>query len=157
MMSDDGFIRAVLTGHRPVSRVLNEDQVTTVIQWWAKQLCLEHWVIDWKFVRGYDAGGRQGELTFTLSKHRATIRLLDPNDCDPACDPVDYEQTIVHELLHAQFAAWHEWARTDSKMAMGEVDTAVCEEQPIERLSWVLVTMRRAMPQAKFSWEEEAC
>lgn len=133
----------VLAAHCPQTLLLDESKVRETIRWWAFHLSLTHWVIDFRFLRGFDMGNALGRFTFTLSKHRGTISLLDPNDLCGTADPYDMEQVIFHELLHAHFAAWHEWCDEDAVSKMGDVDRSVCEEQPIERLSWVLVTMRR--------------
>ncbi len=150
---------AVLGHHCPKKLTLDSKQCVEAIRWWARKLCLEHWAIDFEFFRHHEFEYGQARCSFELSKLRATIGVLNPVDHTANDDPIDMEQVIVHEMLHVLFASWQEW--TDNKEPNRSLhDRAVCEEQPIERLSWVLLSMRRSMPglsmpESKMSWEKE--
>jgi len=157
-MADDngGFIPATLVAHHPSRLVLSLEQCRDVIRFWADRLRLSDWVIEVAMDRGYDMGAALGSVTWSLTRKRASITVCDPQDHDPGRDPVDMEHVLVHELLHIHFAAWRDWSLEDEKRFESFANT-ICMEQPIECLSWVLLTMRRSNMELRggvMSWEK---
>lgn len=129
----------------------NLEQVGQMMEWWQRQLGLQHWRIDIGLVRGYELEDRYGECHWTLTKNRATIRIIDPGDVPNHVDAMDIEEVVVHELLHIVFAAWDDLTRTADK-PLPPVIEAVCIEQPIDKLALLLIQLRKASS-TPFDWE----
>lgn len=142
--------------HQPRNVKLNFDMAQEVLAYWAQVLKLTDWVIDLEMQRGYKIGGTAwARCRWTASKRRATVFLLHPDDADPDDDPMDMEAAIVHELLHIYFAPVCDWIGENSRVPVpcpGVVDDYLIE-QPIERLSWVLVCQRRENPEKQMPWD----
>lgn len=129
--------------HYPEACHLTIEQLTERLEYWQHRLCLDHWVIELRIVGAGEIPG-SGQCETLLTKHRARISLLKHELHPEDCPPYDMEQVLVHELLHIHFAAWDSWTDNDAKTCMSETEEAVCIEQPIERISWVLVELNRA-------------
>lgn len=133
----------------PVERVeLRDHDIEETLAYWIERLGIQDWRIDFEWVHGFDMHGDVGQCAMTYSKQAATLRLLAHGD---TMEPTDDEQVLVHELLHVRIAAIHskDW---DDRPA----DTVyyTCVEHPIERLAWLLVTLRRSGSHV-FSWERD--
>jgi len=144
---------AVNRDHLPSeSRGLSIERCATVVEWWARQLGLTHWTIDVLEFHRAEHEGSLGWCSFNLAKLRATIGFMRISERHPDDDLVDSEQVAVHELIHLLFASWQEWTMETAPNRPGWLK-ALCEEQPTEKLSWALVTMRRANDSMRFDWE----
>lgn len=111
---------------------------------WQEILRLQHWDIVLKISRRDNMGidNSQGSCEWGLSRHEATIRLLDPIDYPDDCFfPQDHEITVVHELLHLHFASLSE-----------EFDGDSPEQKTMERIvdvvSKTLVSLKRGAANA---------
>ncbi len=135
---------------KPIQVTWTLEQLVEAGEWWADVLGLGGWTIDIELARGFTIPESEAEVTWTLTKRRATVRLLDPND-KPNGDPIDMERALVHELLHVVFAAWDD----SSRDGMSEILIAVGIEQPIERLAILLVAFRRNIAKYKFKREDQ--
>lgn len=131
--------------HYPKERLLTPEQLAERLDYWQHRLCLHQWIIDFKINDGQAFPESDARCHTYLEIHRATIEMILPDHRDPKCDPYDMEQVLVHELLHIHFAAQSQWNDNNAKMTGTEL--AVCVEQPIERLSWVLVEQQRQIDQ----------
>lgn len=129
--------------HYPKERLLTPEQLAERLDYWQHRLCLDQWVIELRVV-GEGVIEGKGRCETLMTKNRARVSLL-RHDLHPEdAAPYDMEQILVHELLHIHFAAWDCWTLEDGKPVMSDVEEAVCVEQPIERLSWVLIELNRA-------------
>jgi len=127
--------------HYPQDRVLTSEQLQERLDYWQQKLCLSHWVIDVRIEPAHHMSGALGYCSFTVSKCRASIELVDPAHKEAESDPYDMEQTLVHELLHIHFSPWFNWSREQQRMSKTEDD--LYTEQPIERIAWILVEQDR--------------
>lgn len=80
----------------------------TLLTYWQENLGLQDWTVRlWDdCVPGADMGAdRRGECEYDEPSRAAVIRMLaaDRFPAD-AVLPYDYEQTLIHELLHCKFA-----------------------------------------------------
>lgn len=108
---------------------------------WQRILRLQDWTIRIVYKRHYDmADGKAGTVGWCVKKKTAWIDVLDPQDYQPNPDlsiPPDVELTVVHELLHLQFAL------------VDDLSTGTKEdlfEQAIHDISSALVNLDRARP-----------
>lgn len=145
-------VRATLPDHRADSVVLTLGQCIQVIRWWCDRLGLGEWQIDCAILRSFEMDDCQALLGWQHCKLSAVVKLLDPMDHGMAESPIDMEQSIVHELLHLRFVDWLEWSK--EKGLANDFVQSVTLEQPTERLSWVLVNMRRESATNAFPWEK---
>lgn len=73
---------------------------------WQRILRLQDWDVKILFARGFDlTAGKQGTIEWVSKKKSAFVKILDPQDYEPAIRwPQDVEKTVVHELLHLHYA-----------------------------------------------------
>ncbi len=111
---------------------------------WQERLGLLHWDVKLFIVRHYDfPPNRMGNCYWTMSILTATIRILHPQDYDPAVDEdADMEQILVHELLHLHFAPYDRTSSADKNEIASE---GIAQEQTIELLSKALVSLKRGV------------
>lgn len=80
-----------------------EQEAVALLNKWVKILELEHWILRFEWcvppndMRLKDA---TGVCTYQTSGRCAIIQMLDPHKVGPDMFYYDYEQTLVHELLH---------------------------------------------------------
>ena len=73
---------------------------------WQHILRLDHWDIYVGIQRktAFEHDEAQGEISYNYATGDAIIKILDPIDWPTTCVNQDMEKTLVHELLHLQFA-----------------------------------------------------
>lgn len=127
----------------------DEGALDEALEYWMAELGLGAWSIDVHRVAAAELQGLYAQVHWTISRRRATIKLLSTGQLRESDDPMDEEQTLVHELLHVAFSALQ-----DSSKLEGMADD-VFSEQPIDKLAFTLVNLRRLCPCQKFLFEDE--
>lgn len=125
----------------PVERNINDDpKLREIIEYWKPWLGISDWAIRLE-VKSQINVANEGLAASqsNLERRLATIELAHSDTRWEGCREDDSEQSIVHELLHIVFAAWHDRTRE-----VTSVEKAVCFEQPIDQLAETLVRMRRS-------------
>jgi hypothetical protein len=117
----------------------NPDALQEALEWWCIMLGISDWSVDVQRKRACELQGLYASVNWTLSRRRATIHLLHCDDLKSLDDPMDEEESLVHELLHVVLAGWTDHVGK----GMTEEEGDVFIEQPIDRLSHSLVTLRR--------------
>ena len=119
---------------------LTEESLQDELAFWKRLLHLEQWDIVARIARGngLDLPEQvQGRCNWTISRHEALIRIMNPIDWDKGIIfPQDMEATLVHELLHLHLAPFDNFKSDTAE------DNAL--EQAIHHLSLALVSLRRA-------------
>lgn len=132
----------------------NEDHINEMIEYWKPWLGLSDWAIKLSVKPMIDVHNQSlGATNWLLSRRIAWVGMShsETRSSDVMAD--DAEQSLLHELLHIAFAAWHDHSEKD--MADRGVAYDMCCEQPIDQLAETLVLMRRSSGH-KFSFEQEA-
>lgn len=119
--------------------LLTLDELRARCEEWKATLGLQAWTVQIYLDRFYDMPcDCLGEYRGTPSKQSALIKILDPDDYDPAtsCE-YDMERTLVHELLHMRFD-------TDRIPDDGTFER-MAMEQGIEAVAHALLKMKRQL------------
>ena len=116
---------------------ITQSQAERWLREWQQRLRVQDWTVAIKICRSLEMGiGHGGEVETFLKKKLAIISLLDPIDDDSVPDfPLDYEKTIVHELIHLHFEPF---LNGDSNSA-----EHIAQEQAIDLLARSLVDLKR--------------
>ena len=118
----------------PSKRTLN-----AWLNYWQEELRLRDWTIEVSVVRESslikEDKGYVGFCSHNTQHRQAFIRLLHPNDY-AAGKVCDIEVTLVHELIHVQFAPFE-------YKEVGSLEW-LSQEQTINTLSFLLVQLKRA-------------
>jgi hypothetical protein len=125
------------------------DNVVEMIEYWQPKLGIYDWAIQMAVMQQINIHNQGVAAShWLLSRRQAWIDLSrsDSRNLDSMKD--DQEMSLVHELLHIVFAAWHD---SSEHLARG-VQYNVCCEQPIDQLAETLVLTRRSSGH-KFSFE----
>lgn len=86
---------------------MTEEKAQLLLKKWVEILELESWDIRFKWrVRSQDMNLQDsvGCTTYKHTSKQAIIQMLDPVDFSNDMFEYDYEETLVHELLHLKFA-----------------------------------------------------
>lgn len=128
-----------------------EDALQEALDWWCAQLGLSDWAIDVQRKRACEMPEAYARVHWTLPHRRATISMIRASDVTATADPMDEEQTLVHELVHVCLAALDD----STDMAAGTDQYSLCVEQPVDRLAFALVNLRRGKAGAHvFTFED---
>ncbi|CCF83479.1 hypothetical protein [Nitrolancea hollandica] len=77
--------------------------------YWQRKLRLQDWDIKIRFVTRKEMDGKDGQVNYHSHIKRARIDILHPDEERPgAVEPLDIENTIVHELLHIHLSYFTE-------------------------------------------------
>lgn len=132
----------------PTKNRLNQNQLEEATLFYSQHLRIEDWDIDVVIASAAELPDKHGDVTITVTKRRAQIRVRDARDASSDCDPIDMEQVLVHELTHVAFAIVLE--------AIEDEDgNGIALEQSIDSYAWALVGLRRARSGNRFSWERK--
>lgn len=124
-----------------------------MIEYWQPKLGISDWAIELKVMKQIDVHNEGAAATnFLLSRRQGWVELSRSDSRSQDSMEDDQEMTLVHELLHIVFAAWHDSTRAYLKTS--GVQNDVCCEQPIDQLAETLVLMRRSSGH-KFSFESK--
>lgn len=86
---------------------MTEEEANRLFKYWVKVLHLEDWeiVFKWK-VRANDMNLEKsvGCNSYNETDGSSLIQILDEDEYNNDLFPMDYEKTLVHELLHLKFA-----------------------------------------------------
>lgn len=117
--------------------IYNEEQIKKLCKEWQDRLKLNRWDIQINIYRESDFTNEEseGEISYKLSNGKAIIRILDPIDFPETPFLQDMEKTIVHELLHLQFAPFA--IENDTSLEY------MLMENTIELLAQTLVDLKR--------------
>ena len=117
--------------------IYTEEQVKELCTEWQERLKLNRWDIDIKICHSskFNNEGSEGEVNYVLSSGQAIIHILDPEDYPDSPFPQDMERTIVHELLHLQFASFTVKDRESLEFDM--------MENTVELIAQTLVDLKR--------------
>jgi hypothetical protein len=125
--------------------------ITEMIEYWSPFLGISDWAINVKIMKQMDIHNEGVAASKSLlARRQGWIELARSDSRSSTAMNEDTEMSVVHELLHIMFAAWHDSSRTQH--SPGGVEFDVCCEQPIDQLAETLVTMRRSTGH-KFSFE----
>ncbi|WP_157800947.1 hypothetical protein [Bacillus solitudinis] len=118
--------------------ILSQEELEERLAYWQEKLRLRDWIITIRIVREKEMDpNRAAEISWTLSKKMASVRILDPIDYpDGLMAMQDMENSLVHELLHLHFAPIHEDAHDREHYE-------VFEEQAIESITHGLIAVAR--------------
>lgn len=131
----------------------NIDHVVEMIEYWQPRLGIYDWAIKIAVKQQINIHNEGIAAShFNLARRQAWIDLSRSDSRNEDSDKDDQEMSLVHELLHVVFAAWHDSTRAHLKTS--GVEYNVCCEQPIDQLAETLVLMRRSSGH-KFSFEQE--
>jgi len=133
----------------------NLENISEMCNWWQQRLGLTDWAIKIQFKHMIDMRDEgMAESHGNLSRRIAHINMSLPESRSENSLPDDTETSIVHELLHIAFLAWH---NATERLNLSEVEQNVCYEQPIDQLAETLVMFRRSSGHYfSFEWEDEA-
>jgi len=86
--------------------IRSQDELELLLEYWMCKLGLNNWEICVKFVRSCSMPDELGNVTYVLSSKQAVIKILRYEDYKEANYDFewDMEETLVHEILHLQFA-----------------------------------------------------
>lgn len=109
-----------------------DDVLTSLCHEWQKRLRLQDWDVEARYVKYYEMKSEHadGECDYVFSRKSACINILCAEDCP---EPIDVEETLVHELLHLHFAEWTE--RHD--------ECPVSGEQALDAIASALVRLKK--------------
>lgn len=127
--------------------------VEEMLDYWKPFLGLSDWAISLSVKPMIDVP-HEGIAASSWLLSRRTA-WLDLSHSETRCKNTiedDAEQSLLHELLHVTFSAWHDHSK-DSLMNRSTLYN-VCCEQPIDQLAETLALMRRSSGH-KFSFEQE--
>ena len=115
---------------------MDEDKIKAHLSYWQRILRLQDWDIDVRIERLHTMGdGLTGQCIREDNSRTARVRLLDPQDYNAdALPPGDFEETLVHELLHVVFHG-----------ASNETENRVAFEQAIDSTARALVGFDRSI------------
>ena len=133
----------------PKAVTLSLPELGVVGNYYMPLLGINQWDIDVLITRLSDLDGNNGDCTWTLTKLRATIRIMAPTDNPKDDDPLDMEYVLVHELIHVAMATINAMIEDRDDVIR---DGAI--EQFVHSMALALVKQRRADTH-KFSWELE--
>lgn len=135
-----------MTHYKAVTLTLTE--LWIACNYYMPLLGINHWDIDICITRLSALDGNDGDCTWTLTKLRATIRIMNPDDNPKDDDPLDMEYVLVHELIHVAMATINAMIKDRDDVIR---DGAI--EQFVHSMALALVRQRRAGTH-KFSWEQ---
>ncbi len=128
------------------------EHIVEMIEYYQPKLGIADWAIRLAVKNQIDVPNEGVAASYSLLARRlATIELSRTDSREATAMKEDAEQSLVHELLHITFAAWHDHARATLKT--NGVEYNVCCEQPIDQLAETLVLMRRSSGH-QFSFEQ---
>lgn len=86
---------------------MTEKEANALFEKWRKMLHLEDWEIRFKWsVRADDLPENVcGSTNYVFERKMAVVAMMNEVDYTNELFPYDYEQVLVHELLHLKFAA----------------------------------------------------
>ena len=86
---------------------MTEKEANIHFEKWTNRLHLEDWDIRFKWSVRADKLPENvcGNTSYVFERKMATIEMVNEVDYINELFPYDYEQTLVHELLHLKFAA----------------------------------------------------
>ena len=118
--------------------IFSQEELQEKLKTWQKRLRLQDWIIKVHIVRGRDMKLEecQAEVSWTIAKKTATVRIIDPLDYpSDVTDPQDMENSLIHELLHLHLAP----------ITGGDVDGVfhIAEEQAIESITSGIISCIR--------------
>ncbi|MCK5604172.1 hypothetical protein KAR91_19955 [Candidatus Pacearchaeota archaeon] len=132
----------------------DSEHIAEMIEYWQPRLGISDWTIDLEVKQQIDVHNDGVAATnFLLSRRQGWVELSRSDSRSENSMKDDQEMSLVHELLHIIFAAWHDSTR--AHLTTSGVEYDVCCEQPIDQLAETLVLMRRSSGH-KFSFESEA-
>jgi len=115
------------------------EDVQEMCTWWQRRFGLTDWAIQVRFKNMIDLNGEaMAQSHGNLGRRLGFIDISDPATRSNRSLPDDMEVSLVHEMLHIAFLAWH-----DLTGRISTVEADVCYEQPIDQLAETLVTLRR--------------
>lgn len=120
--------------------MMEEMAAPQLLELWQRRLRLQDWFVDLRVSRNHEmpSGNQDGATHFCLRTKEAVIHVLHPSDRDPrSVCRYDFEQVLVHELLHLHFAG----ATPDN-----DTPEMVALEQAIDLTAWALVQAYRDVP-----------
>jgi len=131
----------------------NPDHIAEMIEHWVPQLGIADWAIKLAVRKQIDIH-KQGVAAshWLLSRRQGWVTLSRSDSRPSSAEADDAEMSLVHELLHIVFAAWHD--HSEATLSTGSVVYDVCCEQPIDQLTETLVLLRRSTGH-KFSFEQK--
>jgi hypothetical protein len=131
----------------------NEEHIWEMIGYWKPLLGISDWGIELGVKPAIDVCNRGVAASrWILSRRIGWVDLSRTDSRKDDAMPDDTEMSVVHELLHIAFAAWHEF--TEETIRANSFSDNVCCEQPIDQLAETLVLMRRGSGH-KFSFEQQ--
>jgi len=129
-------------------------QLEEMCEYWKVQLGIADWAVEIKMIAQMDMNENGvAECSWILSRRIGFIKYSTPESRSVITLPDDAEMSLVHEMLHLVFGAWHD--HVENCCRMSQVEVRVCCEQPIEQLSETLVLLRRSSGH-RFSFEKES-
>lgn len=137
----------------PEERAIGDvEQLTEMAEWWKPKLGIADWALNLDILPMIDIHNQgMAESRTIIARRIAWIKLSRSGTRADGGVPDDMEQSLLHELLHVQFAAWHDYSDTHGQTSL---EQDVCSEQSIDQLAETLVTLRRSSGH-KFSFEEK--
>jgi len=120
-------------GQADKAGLLTVEMVQSWVTRWQQRLSLEGWKIETRIVRTADLPkGAVANIHWSLPRHTATIKVLDPIDSTLAKSEIvrDTELSVVHELVHLSMA----------KLPLDSTSTDL-EEETVKKLSTALLAL----------------
>lgn len=86
---------------------MTEKEANILFEKWKNMLHLEDWDIKFQWSVRADELPEDvcGSATYVFERKMAIVKMISEVDYTNELFPYDYEQTLVHELLHLKFAA----------------------------------------------------
>src|SRR6476469_262087 len=116
--------------------LITEEMVSAWVARWQQRLEMGDWKIETKIVRlSQLPKGTIANIHWSLPKHTATIKVLDPIDSTLPRSEItrDTELSVVHELVHLSMA----------KLPLDSKNTEL-EEETVKKLSTALLALDKA-------------
>ena len=128
------------------------EHIKEMVEYYKPKLGISDWAIEVVVKPIVDIHNQGVAASHWLLSRRAAWTTFSRHDSrGENTMPDDAEQSLVHELLHIVFAAWHD--SSDPSLPSDGVEYRVCCEQPIDQLAETLVLLRRSSGH-KFSFEK---
>lgn len=114
---------------------MSKKELDALVTHWQGLMHLGHWDINVAFQSGEDMGGKDAAVTAQAEYDHVVMSVRQPTDEQP----VDIEESVVHELLHVLLEG-------HKNLATSSVDDSYdpMYERGLNVLSTLLVALRRA-------------
>lgn len=114
---------------------MSKKELDALVGLWRDYLKLGHWTVNVEFQSGEDMGGRDAAVSAQAEYDTANMVVRQPTEGQP----VDVEESVVHELLHVLLEGHKNLAISSHEESYDPM-----YERGLNVLSSLLVALRRA-------------